>query len=234
VLFRSEAGGGLGAAPGAYVALVVRDNGVGMDAETRSHIFEPFFTTKAAGAGTGLGLATVFGIVQQSGGVIRVESEPEEGAAFEILLPRYTVKAAESARARGVAGAPARGTETVLLVEDDDQVRRLASSVLRGHGYQVLEAADAAQALLRSERHDGPIHLLLTDVVMPKSSGRQLAERLVIERPEIRVLFMSGHTDDAVLRHGVEASALAFIGKPLTPDRLLAKVREVLDGLRGE
>jgi CheY-like chemotaxis protein len=165
----------------------------------------------------------------QSGGTISVESDPGSGTRFEIRLPRHLAGPTEAMRAAGDVASPARGSETVLLVEDDAQVRRLAHTVLRGHGYHVLEAAEAAEAILICERHAGPIHLLLTDVVMPRLSGRQLAERAIVLRPELRVLFMSGHTDDAVVRHGVEVSTLALIQKPLTPDRLLAKVREVLD-----
>ncbi len=215
---------------GDYVRITVRDTGDGMDAATVAQIFEPYFTTKAATKGSGLGLPTALGIVEQSGGAIRVVTAPGQGTAFEVYLPRHAGPAEEPRAVEPAASVG--GTETVLLVEDDDQVRTLLARVLRSHGYVVIEAATPGDALLAAEQHRPAIDLMLTDVVMPRMDGRQLAERIAPTRPAMRVLFMSGHTDDAVLRHGIESSAVAFIGKPLTPDRLLAKLREVLDAPR--
>jgi signal transduction histidine kinase/ActR/RegA family two-component response regulator len=213
---------------GAYVRMSVRDTGVGMDDATIAQVFEPFFTTKEAGKGTGLGLPTALGIVEQSGGHIVVESAPGRGTAFDVYLPRHTERAGATT-VKPVAATASTGNETVLLVEDDDQVRALIGSILRTHGYVVLEAATPGDALLIAEQHEHAIDLLLTDVVMPRMSGRQLSERLSPRRPAMRVLFISGHTDDAILLYGVESSAFAFIQKPLTPDGLLAKLRQVLD-----
>jgi len=212
---------GVGIEPDRYVRMTVRDTGEGMDEETLSHIFEPFFTTKEAGKGTGLGLSTVMGIVEQSGGKIFVESAVGKGTAFEIYLPRHAAPLPDE-RAPQTARPALRGTETILIAEDDDQVRDLVCTILRTHGYTVLEATNAGDALLICEQHDGPIELLLTDVVMPRMSGRQLAERLAPIRPAMRVLFMSGYTGDAMV------PPLPFIQKPLEPDALLLKVREVL------
>jgi PAS domain S-box-containing protein len=212
-----------GVSPGPHAALIVRDTGVGMDAATRARIFEPLFTTKPPGAGTGLGLAIVTAIVAQSRGAVRVDSEPGRGAAFTVYLPRHAPRPAIAPRPSPLATRePAGGSETILLVEDDDQVRRLARGVLRGHGYTVLDAANADEALAAIARHEGAIHLLLSDVVMPRLSGPQLAERVRALRPETRVLFMSGHAAAA-------PGEAPFIEKPLTPARLLAKVRDVLD-----
>ena len=217
-----------GASAGRFVMLAIRDTGHGMDAAVKARIFEPFFTTKEPGKGTGLGLATVFGIVKQSGGSIAVESEPGQGTTFKVYLPR--VDAAVD-RMATTAAAPtlARGSETILLVEDDDEVRALARETLEGHGYAVLPAAAPAEALRLAGCHVDPIHLLVTDVVLPQFSGRGLAERLTPDHRDLRVLYMSGYTADAVVRHGVLEEGTAFLQKPFTPYTLLAKVREVLD-----
>jgi PAS domain S-box-containing protein len=217
--------------PGKYVMLSISDTGTGMDKATQTRIFEPFFTTKEKGRGTGLGLATAFGIVKQSGGSIWVCSEKGQGSTFKIYLPESASH--ESAAAVGlerVEKNDLRGSETILLVEDDGQVRRAALTILRRHGYRAIEAAGAGDALVLFERHAKEIALVVTDVVMPHMSGRELAERILALRPEIPILYMSGYTDDAVVRHGVLAADLAFIQKPLTPRALLRRVRELLDG----
>ena len=210
-----------------FVMLAVSDTGVGMDEATKARVFEPFFTTKAPGKGTGLGLATVYGIVQQSGGFIWVYSEPGHGTTFKIYLPRVDAPA-EGVAVTAVAPV-GRGTETVLLAEDAAAVRAVARQVLERQGYTVLEAPDGELALHLAQRHAGPIHLLLTDVVMPGMSGRQLADRLARLRPDTKVLYVSGYTDDAVVRHGVLEAGIAYLQKPFTIDSLARKVREVLD-----
>ena len=216
-----------GSEEGPHVMLAVSDTGIGMDAETLARIFEPFFTTKEPGKGTGLGLSTVFGIVRQSEGVVWVDSQPGRGSTFRIYLP--VCERASELPASVAPRADVRGTETILLVEDDSQVRALAATCLRDLGYSVIEASGPGEALARASEEKSPIHLLLTDVVMPEKGGRVLAEELLRHHPEMRVLFMSGYTDDAVLRHGVHESGMAFLQKPLTPASLATRTREVLD-----
>jgi two-component system, cell cycle sensor histidine kinase and response regulator CckA len=199
-----------------------------MDAAVRARIFEPFFTTKEPGKGTGLGLATVFGIVKQSGGSIEVESEPGQGTRFRVYLPRVD-EALDQAPPAPSGPVSAGGYETILLVEDDGDVRELALETLTGHGYVVIPAGGAAEALALAAGHREPIHLLVTDVVMPQISGRGLAERLTPDRGEMRILYMSGYTDDAIFRHGVLEAGTPFLQKPFTPQSLLQKVRDVLD-----
>jgi signal transduction histidine kinase/CheY-like chemotaxis protein len=215
--------------PGPYVMLEVTDSGAGIDEEARIRIFEPFFTTRErrTGAGTGLGLAPVFGIVKQSGGHIGVTSGPRSGTAFKVYLPR--TKGASGASASERPGVESiRGSETILLVEDDDQVLAVARNILRRSGYVVLEAENAGEALLICEQHRSKIHLLVTDVALPRMSGRQLAERLATLRPGMGVLFLSGHTDDPVLQQDALDAGVAYLQKPFTPSSLKSKVRDVL------
>jgi CheY-like chemotaxis protein len=214
--------------PGQYVLLSVSDTGCGMDAETQKHIFEPFFTTKEKGKGTGLGLATVHGIVHQSGGFIYVYSELGSGSIFKIYLPRVD-QVAEPAKSRQAVECHTRGSETILVVEDEAMVRDLTLEVLKESGYTVISAERPDDALRISEQNQGPIDLLLTDVVMPGMSGLELAERLKPERPEMKVLYVSGYTADAVARRGMSDPKTAFLQKPYAPAALVRKVREVLE-----
>jgi len=213
--------------PGKYVMVAVSDTGCGMDLDTQAHIFEPFFTTKEEGRGTGLGLATVYGIVKQSGGFIWVYSEPGRGSTFKIYLP-FIEENVPKAKPAKVRTKQVKGSETVLVVEDEGGVRSLVCQTLASQGYKVLEAAGAAQALKISEQHTEPIHLLLTDVVMPQTDGKKLAMRLSTLHPETKVLYMSGYTDDAIVRHGILNVGTSFLQKPFLPRVLLLKIREVL------
>jgi two-component system, cell cycle sensor histidine kinase and response regulator CckA len=214
--------------PGAYVMLAITDTGQGLNEETQSRIFEPFFTTKEVGKGTGLGLSMVYGIVKQSGGNIWVYSEVDKGTVFKIYLPRVEEAVQEYKRYREVE-EPVYGNEVILLAEDDLRVRNLLREALEGYGYRVLEAEDGSAALSVSERYEGPIHLLLTDVVMPKISGRELADRIVESRSEIKVLYMSGYTDESIVHHGVLDAGTPFIQKPFEPVALARKIRKLLD-----
>jgi signal transduction histidine kinase len=214
--------------PGQYVLLAVTDTGTGMDAETQRRIFEPFFTTKEPGKGTGLGLATCYAIVRQSGGHLWVYSEPGRGASFKVYLPR--AEGGPAVAVDGPAPPPAGGAETILLVEDDETVCFLARTVLEGRGYHVLAAPDSATALELVAAHAEGIALLVADLVMPGLSGPDLARRAAERIPGLRVLLMSGYAADAVVRHGVLAPGAAFLQKPFTPDALARKVREMLDG----
>jgi two-component system cell cycle sensor histidine kinase/response regulator CckA len=216
--------------PGPYVMLAVSDTGSGMDRETQNRIFEPFFTTKEQGRGTGLGLSTVYGIVKQSGASIEVDSELERGTVFKIYFPAQggPVSAREIPVREPLASV--HGSETVLLVEDEAGLRSLARRVLEMHGYRVLDGSSAESAIQTSRSHDGAIHLLLTDTVMPGRSGPELVGVLAAERPDMKVLYMSGYTTENVLRHGLLRGVAAFLQKPFTPDVLAARVRNVLDG----
>jgi signal transduction histidine kinase/ActR/RegA family two-component response regulator len=211
-----------------YIMLAVSDTGSGMDEATRARIFEPYFTTKAAGKGTGLGLSTVYGIVKQSDGEILVYSEPGHGAAFKIYLPRVDHTAADLGAASPAESLPA-GTETILLVEDEPGVRAFAGEALRMQGYTILEAKHGIDAQVLSKQYPASIHLLLTDVVMPQMNGREVAESLLPKRPGLKVLYMSGYAEQAVINRGIMESGFAFLQKPFTQQALVCKVREVLD-----
>jgi nitrogen-specific signal transduction histidine kinase len=213
--------------PGHYVRLCVSDTGVGMDRETREHLFEPFFTTKEAGRGTGLGLATVYGIVKQSGGHVWVYSEPGWGTTFKVYFPRFG-DVAEPGRPAIEAGPAPGGTETILVVEDDEMIRSLIRDILESTGYRVL-VADDPESGMKLIGEEQEIHLLLTDLILPGMSGRELVDKVVELKPDIRVLFMSGYSDEAVARHGILEPGLAFLQKPFSRDALVRKVREVLD-----
>lgn len=217
--------------PGPYVLLAVSDNGLGMDEKIRAHIFEPFFTTKEKGKGTGLGLSTVYGIVNQLGGNIWVYSEVGQGTTFKIYLPRTDEGAHEYKRSADTEKA-LQGVETIVLAEDEEMVRKLARRVLEIYGYQVLEVANGGAAILVCERHKGPIHLLITDVIMPEMSGVELATRLTRLHPEMKVLYMSGYTDNNIAHRGVLDEGENFIQKPFSTDALARKVREILDAPR--
>jgi len=226
----AEAGDRHELSPGPYIELCVTDTGTGIAPEILEHLFEPFFTTKERFHGSGLGLATVHGIVHQSGGHVRVESEEGKGTRFRVLLPRVD-QALEAAPVPRPIQAAARGSEIVLLVEDEENIREPAVEILESRGYQVLAARDGSEALGLAERHKGPIHVLVTDVIMPGLSGSQLAEQLVPKRPEMRVLYISGYPEDAIAHHGVLNPEQHFLQKPFPPGQFLAKIRDVLDGV---
>jgi CheY-like chemotaxis protein len=211
-----------------HVRLSVADSGCGMPPEILSRIFEPFFTTKKTGKGTGLGLSTVYGIVTQSGGHISVESEVGKGSVFHVDLPAQPRRAATGLNAVGTAGEAPRGSETVLVVEDEAPVRKLVRRMLEGVGYRVLEAGSAVDAITLLVRDNVGVDLLVTDVIMPQMSGRDLARRLKDHLPDLKVLFISGYTDDALADHGVLAPGIALLEKPFSPESLARKVREVL------
>jgi CheY-like chemotaxis protein len=225
----------VGVKPGPAIELVVTDTGCGMDHKTKARLFEPFFTTKEKGKGTGLGLSTVYGIVKQSDGSIAVTSEPGAGTTFRIYLPRDVAAKAPSASVTR-ARSPTRptGSETVLVVEDEAALLKVARRTLESAGYFVLSAANGSEALLSFAHYVGTIHLLLTDVIMPRMGGRDLAEQLARTQPDLKVLYMSGYTDDAIVHHGVLDADTAFIGKPFTAVQLTRKVREVLGDAHGK
>jgi CheY-like chemotaxis protein len=216
-------------AGGPVVLLAVADTGTGMSDEVKARAFEPFFTTKEKGKGTGLGLATVYGIVRQSGGSVEFDSRLGAGTTFRVCLPAAAGAVPKASQAIPRAAVAPRGTETLLLVEDDEEVRRLALRVLRASGYRVLDAADGNDAIRTAEACGGTIDLLITDVVMPGMGGRQLAERLREVTPDLPVLYVSGYTDDAVVRDSVERDELDFLQKPYSPTALAQKIREMLD-----
>jgi two-component system cell cycle sensor histidine kinase/response regulator CckA len=214
--------------PGSYVMLAVSDTGSGMDKEVQEHIFDPFYTTKEKGKGTGLGLSTLYGIAKQNNGFIWVYSEPGQGSTFKIYLPKVKGDVKEEE----IEQTPVEnlsGSETVLIVEDDDSLRKLTRTVLKQRGYKILEAENGEDALRISKEHEGSIDLMITDVVMPKMSGKETAERLQPLHPQMKVIYMSGYTDDAIVHHGVLAAGLNFLEKPFSLEGLARKVREVLD-----
>ena len=206
----------------------IGDTGVGMDHETQSHLFEPFFTTKAPGRGTGLGLATAYGIIRQSGGAIAISSEPGKGTTARIYLPLAQKPSRADAEKASTSGL-LNGAETILLVEDEARVRKLIADVLTARGYTVLEATRGEEAMRFCKTHDGPIDLAVVDVVMPELSGPDLVRQIAPLRPDIRLLYISGYTDEAIVRHGIPESGVPFLQKPFLPDALARKVREVLD-----
>jgi two-component system, cell cycle sensor histidine kinase and response regulator CckA len=215
--------------PGAYINLSVTDTGIGMDQETQARIFDPFFTTKGE-AGTGLGLSTVYGIVKQSGGAILVYSEVGHGTTFKVFLPRVHETALQVEPRPHVRVS--NGSETILLVEDEDAVRTLIGAILQKQGYILLKARNGREALALCEKHTGTISLMITDLIMPSMNGSELAAQLAGLRPDLKVLFMSGYTDNAVVHHGVLGPNVAFIGKPFAPQDLVRKVRQTLDAVR--
>jgi two-component system cell cycle sensor histidine kinase/response regulator CckA len=218
----------LGVAPGQYITVSIVDTGIGMDEATQSHMFEPFFTTKNPGHGTGLGLATAYGIIRQSGGAIRIMSELGKGTTVRIYLPSAQAKASKPAE-NAVQAGPLTGAETILLVEDEARVRKLIVDVLTARGYRVLEATRGEEALRLCKLHRGDIHLGVVDVVMPEISGPDLVRQIAPLRPRMNVLYISGYTDEAIVHHGIPESGAAFLQKPFLPDALARKVREVLD-----
>jgi CheY-like chemotaxis protein len=223
----------MGGRLGAHVMLAISDTGIGMDKATQQRIFEPFFTTKPKGKGTGLGLATVFGIVTQAGGTIWVYSEPGRGTTFKIYLPRTDeMGEPEASRSAAAAVRGSRGTETILVAEDEEQLRTVVRRTLEQQGYAVLVARSGAEAIDLSRKHAGTIDLLLTDLVMSGLNGRELAEQLAPLRPSMKVLYMSGYTENVLADHDLDDPRIAFVAKPFTPEALLRKVRETIDGNR--
>jgi two-component system, cell cycle sensor histidine kinase and response regulator CckA len=220
---------GLKGQPGSYIMLAVSDTGSGMDKETQAHIFEPFFTTKEIGKGTGLGLSMVYGIIKQNNGFVWVYSELGQGTTFKIYLPRVKKDVEEEDEKNQISMRELGGSETILIVEDDARLRKIVRKVLNQNGYKLLEAENGEDAVEISKKHDGAIDLLLTDVVMPKMSGKETAERLQPLYPQMKIIYMSGYTDNTIANHGVLAPGLNFIQKPFTPDELAGKVREILD-----
>ncbi len=214
--------------PGSYVMLTVSDTGSGMSKETQEHIFDPFFTTKGVGKGTGLGLATVYGIVKQNNGFVWVYSEPGQGSTFKVYLPKAEGDA-DSEKKQRLPVIELDGSETVLIVEDDEGLRKFTQEVLQSYGYRILAAENGEEALKVGKEHEGPIHLMITDVVMPKMGGKEAADRLQPFYPRMKVIYMSGYTDNAIVHHGVLAPGLNFLEKPFTPESLARKVREALD-----